>query len=238
MRTIAILPIKSFGAAKQRLAGLLGSGARQALVQAMFQDVLAGLRHAEGLDAIAVVTANTAAERAAHGEGVLLLDDAEEAGHNEAAAIGVRYAVEHGFDRVLLVAGDTPLLDAGELDAMLGSAEADGSGLVVVPDRHGSGTNALLLHPPTAIEPAFGPGSRERHERLAAAAGVPCRVDPLPSLAVDVDTPEDLAELTMVLGNGDSRTQARMTRGALRQLDRSRAHPPPVAAAPAAQPLT
>ena len=47
MRTIAILPIKSFGAAKQRLAGLLGSGARQALVQAMFQDVLASLRHVE-----------------------------------------------------------------------------------------------------------------------------------------------------------------------------------------------
>lgn len=221
MRTIAILPIKSFGAAKQRLAGMLGSGARQALVQAMFQDALAALRHVDSLDAIAVVTANPIAERAARGEGVLLLRDEREDGHCEAAQIGIDYAVESGFDRVLLVPGDTPLLDPGEIEAMLSSAAAEGVGVVVVPDRHGTGTNALLLHPPAAIAPAFGPGSCKRHCELAAAAGVTCRVDPLPSLAMDVDTPEDLAALAAVLE--ESRTKASMTRGALRQLDRSRA---------------
>jgi len=230
MRTIAILPIKSFGAAKQRLAGLLGSGARQALVQAMFQDVLASLRQVPELDAIAVVTANLMAERAAHGEGVLLLRDEHEAGHSDAALIGVAHALEHGFERVLLVPGDTPLLDPDELGAMLRGAERDEIGLVVVPDRHGTGTNALLLHPPTAIEPAFGPGSCERHRDLASAAGVSCRVDALPSLAMDVDTPEDLDELVGRLEQ--TRAKACMTRGALRQLDRSHAHPatdPPAA---------
>lgn len=224
MPTIAILPIKSFGAAKQRLAGLLGSGARQALVQAMFQDVLAALRHVPELDAIAVVTANREAERAAYGEGVLLLADDREAGHSEAALIGVRHALDEGFDRVLLVPGDTPLLDADEVGGLLRRAEAEGTGVVVVPDRHGTGTNALLLSPPTAIEPAFGPGSRDRHQALAAAAGASCRVDALPSLAIDVDTPEDLAELSALLER--CRTEARVTRGALRQLDRSHAQAP------------
>jgi 2-phospho-L-lactate guanylyltransferase len=232
MRTIAILPIKSFGAAKQRLAGLLGSGARQALVQAMFQDVLASLRHVEGLDAVAVVTANTTAERAAHGEGVLLLGDPRQAGHNDAAGIGIAYAVEHGFDRVLLVPGDTPLLDPGEIERLLSDAAADGTGLVVVPDRHGTGTNALLIAPPTAVAPSFGPGSRARHEQLAAALGVSCRVDPIPSLAIDIDTPEDLERLTGLLEEGANRAKASMTRGALRQLDRCRSQPP--AAFPAA----
>jgi 2-phospho-L-lactate guanylyltransferase len=230
MRTIAILPIKRFGAAKQRLAGQLGSGARQALVQAMFQDVLAALRHVDGLDAVAVVTANATAARAAHGEGVIVLGDSDESGHNEAAAVGVAYAVEHGFERVLLVPGDTPLLDGDEIELLLGRAAADGPGLVVVPDRHGSGTNALLISPPTAVAPAFGPDSRVRHERLAAAAGVSCRIDPLPSLAVDVDTPEDLDDLTALLDDAANRTQARLTRGALRQLERSRAAMPRVAA--------
>ncbi len=228
MRTIAILPIKSFGAAKQRLAGLLGGGAREALVQAMFQDVLASLRHVPELDAVAVVTANPVAERAAHGEGVLLLPDADEAGHCEAASIGVAYALAHGFDRVLLVPGDTPLLDPEELRGMLRGAEAENVGLVVVPDRHGSGTNALLLSPPDAVEPAFGPGSCQRHRDLAAAAGVSCRVEALPSLAIDVDTPEDLDELAGALA--ESRSHANLTRGALRQLDRSRSR----SAAPAA----
>jgi 2-phospho-L-lactate/phosphoenolpyruvate guanylyltransferase len=224
MRTIAILPIKSFGSAKQRLAGLLGSGARQALVQAMFQDVLAALRHVPELDAIAVVTANAVAERAAYGEGVLLLADDREAGHSEAATIGIRHALDSGFDRVLLVPGDTPLLDPAEVGGLLRRAEVEATGVVVVPDRHGTGTNALLLSPPAAIEPAFGSGSRDRHEALAAAAGASCRVEALPSLAIDVDTPEDLAELTALLDG--CRTEARMTRGALRQLDRSRAHAP------------
>lgn len=227
MRTIAILPIKSFGAAKQRLAGLLGSGARQALVQAMFQDVLSALRHVPELDAIAVVTTNSAAERAAHGEGVLLLADDREAGHSQAALIGVRHALDNGFDRVLLVPGDTPLLNPGEVGVLLRRAEAEATGVVVVPDRHGTGTNALLLSPPAAIEPAFGPGSCERHQALAAGAGASCRVDALPSLAIDVDTPEDLAELSTLLGG--CRTEASMTRGALRQLDRSRAHVPAAA---------
>ncbi|MDP9136402.1 MAG: 2-phospho-L-lactate guanylyltransferase [Actinomycetota bacterium] len=227
MRTIAILPIKRFGAAKQRLAGQLGSGARQALVQAMFQDVLAALRHVDGLDAVAVVTANATAARAAHGEGVIVLADSDESGHNEAAAVGVAYAAEQGFDRVLLVPGDTPLLDGNEIEALLGEAAVDGPSLVVVPDRHGSGTNALLISPPTAVAPAFGRGSRERHERLAVAAGARCRVYPLPSLAVDVDTPEDLAELTGLLDDAHNRALARMTRGALRQLERSRSAPSP-----------
>lgn len=224
MRTIAILPIKSFGAAKQRLAGLLGSGARQALVQAMFQDVLAALRHVPELDAIAVVTANPAAERAAHGEGVLLLPDDLETSHSDAALIGIRHALDGGFDRVLLVPGDTPLLDPDEVGDLLRRAEAEATAVVVVPDRHGTGTNALLLSPPSAIEPAFGPGSCDRHQALATAAGASCRVDALPSLAIDVDTPEDLAELSTLLEG--CRTEASVTRGALRQLDRSRAHAP------------
>lgn len=226
MRTIAILPIKSFGAAKQRLSGLLGTGAREALVQAMFQDVLGALRRIPELDAIAVVSANTMAQRAARGEGVLLLDDELEAGHNEAAQIGIEYAVANGFDRVLLIAGDTPLLDPADVSALLNGAAEDGTGLVVVTDRHGTGTNALLLCPPTAVAPAFGPGSRARHEELATAAGVSCRVGDVPSLALDVDTPEDLAELTRLLDT--TRVKATMTRGALAQLDRSRASSPAI----------
>jgi 2-phospho-L-lactate/phosphoenolpyruvate guanylyltransferase len=222
MRTIAILPIKSFGAAKQRLAGQLGIGARQALVQAMFQDVLAALRDVEGLDAVAVVTSNRTARRAARGEGMTVIDDADEAGHNEAAGLGIAYALEHGFERVLLVPGDTPLLSPDELARLLACGEA-GPSLVVVPDRHGAGTNALLIAPPDALAPSFGPGSRERHEQLAAAAGVACRVDDVPSLATDVDTPEDLDEVAALLAEPANRSLGRMTRGALLQLERSRA---------------
>jgi len=242
MRTIAILPIKSFGAAKQRLSSLLGNGSREALAQAMYSDVLASLRHVRGLDAVAVVTTNALAESVVSRTDVRLLRDGEETGHNPAAAIGIRHALEEGFDRVLLVPGDTPLLDPAEVAGMLVRAEDDDTAVTIVPDRHGAGTNALLLNPPPAITPAFGPGSLERHRAAARAAGVSHRVEAIFSLMLDVDTPDDLAELAAALG--ERRGQAPMTRGALRQLDRARvegpvaARRPRQAAAPARAPAT
>jgi len=228
VRTIAILPVKSFGAAKQRLSGLLAGGSRQALAQAMFCDVLATLRHVPGLDAITVVTGDRVAEIAAAGHGAHVLRDDLQEGQSAAALIGIRHAMAAGFERALLVPGDTPLIDPDELTALLADAEERELGIVMVPDRHGTGTNGLLLAPPAAIEPSFGPGSLERHLAAARAAGLPHAVEQPPSLLLDVDTPDDLGELSAILEG--RRGQARLTRGALAQLGRSRAGGAPVAA--------
>jgi 2-phospho-L-lactate/phosphoenolpyruvate guanylyltransferase len=219
MRTIAILPVKSFGAAKQRLAGSLGSASRQALAQAMFTDVLASLRHVPGPDAVAVVTADPVAESVAVGEHVRVLPDREEAGQSAAASVGIRHAFDAGFERVLLVPGDTPLLDRSELAALLERAPV----VAIVPDRHLAGTNALLLSPPDAIEPSFGPGSLARHTAAARAARLDYSVERVPTLMLDVDTPEDLAELAAALE--DRHGGAPSTREALSQLDRGRTRP-------------
>jgi 2-phospho-L-lactate guanylyltransferase len=226
MSTIAILPVKSFGSAKQRLSSALGAGSREALARAMFSDVLGSLRRVPGLDAVAVVTGDRLARSAARGEGVEVIDDTEQAGQSPAAALGISHALARGFARVLLVPGDTPLLDPGEVAGLLRRSTDSGLGVVVVPDRHGSGTNALLLTPPEAIAPAFGPGSCERHVALAQAAGVSCAVEAVPTLSLDVDTGQDLELLAATLDS--RRGQAPSTRGALRQLDRAQAwrHPP------------
>jgi 2-phospho-L-lactate/phosphoenolpyruvate guanylyltransferase len=227
MRTIAILPVKSFSAAKQRLAGLLGAGSRQALAQAMFSDVLTSLRHVPGLDAVAVVTSDRVAESAALGERVQVLRDTEQAGQSEAALIGIRYAQAAGYERVLLVPGDTPLVDPQDVGALL---ELDVP-VAIVPDRHGVGTNGLLLAPPDVIAPSFGPGSFERHVAAARAADVEYAVARISALMFDVDTPDDLADLSATLDQ--RRGQAASTRGALRQLDRSRARASSARVAPA-----
>jgi 2-phospho-L-lactate guanylyltransferase len=219
MSTLAILPVKSFGAAKQRLAPTLGAGSRQALARAMFSDVLASLRRVAGLDAV-VVTADQLAESAAVGGGVRVLRDSEQAGQSPAAQIGIRYARTCEYERVLLVPGDTPLVDPAEVTALLRRGDEEQLGVLAVPDRHGTGTNALLLSPPDAIAPSFGPGSFERHAQAARAGGVAYAVEQVPGLVLDVDTPDDLAELTRVLET--RRGHAPSTRGALSQLDRSR----------------
>jgi 2-phospho-L-lactate/phosphoenolpyruvate guanylyltransferase len=215
VRTAAILPVKSFGAAKQRLGSLLGAGSRHALAQAMFQDVLGSLRKVEGIERIVVVASEPSVEFAAD-EQVTLLEDEVSDGQSAAATAGIGWAVASGFERVLLVPGDTPLLASAELDALLANAPEE---VVIVPDRHGTGTNGLLLRPPRAIEPSFGPDSLKRHVAAAEAAGVAHRVERVPSLIFDVDTSEDLAVVAEAIEA--SRAIAPRTRGALRQLERA-----------------
>ena len=194
MGTVAVLPVKSFGRAKQRLrpAGM----DRAELAAAMVGDVLEALGAVRGLDGVVVVSAEDPAGRTA---GIEWVHDPDEVGQSAAALRGVRTAVARGAERILLVPGDCPALDPVEVDDLLVSAAP---GVVIVPDRHGSGTNALLLDPPTVLTPAFGPGSFARHAALAHAAGATVRVGRLPSLELDVDTPGDLAALRAALAAG------------------------------------
>ncbi len=216
MRAVAVLPVKRFADAKQRLSTGLAPGTRRALAEAMLTDVLVALRRTEGLDEVVVVTAEPVAEALALGYGARVVSDTREAGQSPAAQLGLD-AVE-GADVVLLVPGDCPALDPTQLTALLQSVEPAPS-VVLVPDRHGTGTNGLLLHPPSAIEPSFGPGSRDRHTALAEEAGASLRVEEMPSLVLDVDTPDDLAAMREALER--SRGGAAHTRGLLRRLARN-----------------
>jgi 2-phospho-L-lactate/phosphoenolpyruvate guanylyltransferase len=217
MTTVAILPIKTLDAAKQRLAEELDPSPRRALVEAMFSDVLVALRRAKLVDQVLVVSKDHGAQRIAGGYGAMVADD-EEDGHNGAATRGIARALELGMERALLVPGDCPLLDPTEIDDLIARPVRSPS-VLIVPDRHGSGTNALLLTPPDAMAPSFGPGSHDRHSRHAAAAGITAQTVEVPSLALDIDTPEDLAAVAAQLG--ETRGGAAHTRGMLRQLARS-----------------
>jgi 2-phospho-L-lactate guanylyltransferase len=212
MRTFAILPVKSFDVAKQRLREGLDPASREALVEAMFTDVLDALRRTE-VARIVVVTASPAARRIASGRGAAVLTDGQ-SGHNAAAGLGIGAALEGGADRALLVPGDCPALSPEELRELL-RRPADSPSAIVVPDRHGTGTNALLLTPPDSLTPSFGPGSCQRHVALAEARGMTADVVDVPSLALDIDTPDDLECLA-----GLPADRARLTRRLLGQPSR------------------
>lgn len=218
MTTVAVLPIKSLDAAKQRLAQDLDPGPRHALVQAMFSDVLVALRRAQRIDQVVVVSRDHNAQRVAGGYGAEVVED-EDLGHNDAAARGVARALELGADRAFLVPGDCPLLDPAEVDALI-ARPAQRPSILIIPDRHGSGTNALLITPPDALPSSFGPGSHARHGQLAEEAGVAAETVEVPSLALDIDTSDDLSAVEATLER--TRGGAAHTRGMLRQLSRSR----------------
>lgn len=218
MPTIAILPIKSLDSAKQRLRDELDPAPRRALAEAMFSDVLVALRRATLINEVLVVSKDHGVQRIAGGYGAMVAED-DDRGHNAAAGRGVARARQLGMDRAVLVPGDCPLLSAAELDELLQVAVA-GPSVLIVPDRHGTGTNALVLTPPDVMASSFGPGSHERHRQDAATAGITARTVEVPSLALDIDTPQDLAAVEAALD--ESHGGAAHTRGMLRQLARSR----------------
>jgi 2-phospho-L-lactate guanylyltransferase len=206
MRTAAVLPVKSFARAKQRLGQSVADPLRVALAGAMVADVMLALAETEAIASTIVVTAEqTVAARARELGAIVVADDAE-SGQSAAAELGVRRALAEGMQRVLCVPGDCPALDPAELQALLAPTPRPGRPeVVIVPDRHGTGTNGLLLTPPQAIAPSFGPGSCERHRALALAAGASWRLEHPRSLLLDIDTGADLAALRQRLAGQDGR---------------------------------
>ena len=211
MNATAVLPVKRFDAAKQRLAAGIEAERRRELAGAMVADVLEAIGEARAIERLIVVSGEPLAQELAAEVGAEVVADPEDAGHVEAALAGIARAEVEGAERVVLLAGDCPLLDPRELDRLL--TGVPGSYVGVVPDRHGTGTNALLLSPPGAIVPAFGEGSRDRHVEAARAAGIPFGIEELPSIELDLDTPADVIALTRELAKQPKR--ARRTAKAL-----------------------
>jgi 2-phospho-L-lactate/phosphoenolpyruvate guanylyltransferase len=175
----------------------------------MVADVMAALARTEAIAATIVVTAEDSVALAAGEIGAAVVADEHEDGQSAAAGLGIARALADGAERVLCVSGDCPALEPLELELLLAEDDADAAGggaagggaagggarVVILPDRHGTGTNGLLLAPPGALAPSFGPESCARHVELARAAGAEVRVRELPSLLLDIDTGADLAAL-------------------------------------------
>lgn len=207
----AILPVKRFDQAKQRLTAGYEPAQRRALVAAMVEDVLDAIAKARTVERTIVVTGDPIAQGLAAEAGAEVVPDPGDAGHVQAVLAGIARAETEGAERVVLLPGDCPLLDPQELDRLLtGVPERY---VAVVPDRHGTGTNALVLSPPSAIVPAFGEGSCARHVELAREAGIPFAVEEMSSLGLDLDTPADVIALTTRLMR--ERGRARRTARAL-----------------------
>jgi 2-phospho-L-lactate guanylyltransferase len=211
LKATAVLPVKRFAEAKQRLAAGVDDERRTTLAAAMLEDVLEAIGEARSVERTIVVTSEPRASALATAAGAEVLPDPDEDGHSGAALAGVARAREAGANCVVLLPGDCPLLDPRELERLLtGLPERY---VTIVPDRHGTGTNALALTPPDAIRPAFGEGSCARHVAAAREVGIPFGVEELPSLGLDLDTPADIVALARELET--QRGRARRTAKAL-----------------------
>lgn len=195
-RIVALVPVRSLSGAKSRLGEPLDPEERADLILALLRRSVEAALGAGRLAGALVVSMDPDAVAKARAMGATSIQQ-QAGGLNEALVEG-RLAAGAATGLVVLPA-DLPGVTASEIDRLVETAEVslreipNRPVVVLVPDRHGSGTNALLLAPPDAIDFHFGEGSRAAHAAAAEAAGA-TYVELDGPLSFDLDTPEDLLE--------------------------------------------
>jgi 2-phospho-L-lactate guanylyltransferase len=189
-----MVPLKSPERAKSRLAAALSPEQRLRLFFLLAERVIRTLHATRGIDSVGVVTASAEIAAFAKSLGAVPILQSNDFGMSAAFDLALGELQPTTPQRVLMLPGDLPLISSSALEAVLNAA-GTGPAIVVVPDRHRVGTNALLCSPPRALAPCFGDHSFERHLAAARAAGVTPRVLELEALALDLDHPEDLDDL-------------------------------------------
>ena len=187
-----VVPVKDLQHSKQRLAGVLSAKERRELSFVMLQDVLSALAASAGLAGILLVTRDPLARRLAAHYGARVLVEGENRGHSAASSLGARTLAHQGVAGIVQVPADIPLITPDDITALL-RAHGKAPAVTLGPARDERGTNAVVCTPPDALPLRFGDDSFCRHLRRARAYGIEPQIVQRPGLALDVDTPDDLA---------------------------------------------
>jgi 2-phospho-L-lactate/phosphoenolpyruvate guanylyltransferase len=192
----AVVPVKDTVQAKQRLAALLPADRRQELALAMFEDVIAAVGSVRELAGIVVVTIDPTAAAIAARHGARVTSEGACEGHTGAVMTTARRLAAEGCD-LLTLPGDIPLVEPSDVRQLVRAhsirADRGMNAFTIVPARDELGSNAVLCSPAGAVPLRFGDNSFFPHLDAAKAHGIDPEVVHLPHIALDIDTPEDLA---------------------------------------------
>ena len=194
MKVSALIPVKGFSNAKQRLSPLLAGADRELFAEVMFRDVLKQVLKARGLVETYVVTGDNKVAEIAASLGAQLIRERAEKGETDAVDFARGELKQLGREAVLIIPGDMPLVRSADIEEVLAQVPEGASFpfALLVPSHDRMGTNALLLAPPDIIKLRFGYDSFTYHMSQVSAQGLPLRFIENERLALDIDEPKDL----------------------------------------------
>lgn len=187
----AIVPVKPLRRGKSRLAGVLSEEQRTELNQELLERTLDTLSTLKELDQVLVVSRDPHALTIARNHGAMTVLEDGQSELNTALTRATVVAKINATRGVLILPADLPLVTREDILTLIDRAVKPPV-VVIAPDRHRKGTNALLMVPPELIEYDFGEDSFQRHCERVAKSGARLEVVELPSLGLDLDMPEDL----------------------------------------------
>lgn len=212
----ALLPLKNFVEAKQRLSPILDSEERYQLFQMMVADVLDVLADHAGIDQIVIVSDDPEAANLAVQYGALCWSEKRLLGESNVVPSSVNGSrsmlsivvdavaaklVSKNVDAMLVVHGDLPLLNDAELDQLLSlHAETKGPAVTIAHDVDRDGSNCVVVSPPDVIAFHYGVGSYDKHCRAGHQSSAVVSSLYLAGAARDIDNPSDLIVLCSEYG--------------------------------------
>ncbi|MBY6211174.1 2-phospho-L-lactate guanylyltransferase [Microbulbifer agarilyticus] len=201
----ALLPLKRFSEAKQRLSGVLAPGERRGLFRAMVSDVLTVLQSHQRIKGVLVVGQDFAARDLANRFDADFLSESSLAavGLNEAVHAGIQALGLRGIKEVMVLHGDLPLITHAEVSELLDThyQERQSSVVTIAPDKPALGTNCLICPTDADMTFFYGSNSFAAHSKSAFRAGLQLQAISLPGASRDIDTPEDLQTLLRIAGD-------------------------------------
>ena len=187
-RIVAVVPMKPLSRSKTRLAGVLSQRERAELSLGMFSRVVVAARAALGV--VWVVGGDDAVHKTTKQLGVSWHEDPGK-DLNDSLAFALEKACKNQMAAIYLPA-DLPFVTANDIESMVRASGA-GETLTLSPAQQDGGTNAMLVPKCLSFPPLLGKDSFKRHKRQAASLGIPYTVCLSEGLALDLDTPDDLA---------------------------------------------
>ncbi|MBI4527717.1 MAG: 2-phospho-L-lactate guanylyltransferase [Deltaproteobacteria bacterium] len=195
MKPSALIPVKGFSNAKQRLSPLLTAPERELLAEVMMREVLQEVVLAQGLESTFVVTGNATVSEIARSLGACVIEEEREQGETEAVHFALSRMKQMDVDCVLIVPADIPLVRSQDIDLILEHVKNQDlipPFALLVPSHDRLGTNALLLSPVDIIRLRFGYDSFAYHLSAVAAQGLEPHILENERIALDIDEPQDL----------------------------------------------
>ena len=187
----AIVPVKPLQRGKSRLAGALSADERAHLNQVLLEHTLTTLNQIDEVEQVLVVSPDPQALTIARAHGARTVREDGAPHLNTALTRATVVSKVYATSSVLILPADLPLISRTDIQTLIQQASPPPA-VVIAPDRHKKGTNALLISPAGLIEYDFGEDSFQRHCERARQAGARLEIVDLPSLGLDLDLPEDL----------------------------------------------
>ena len=187
----AVVPVKEFEGAKQRLSSALSPDERRLLATTMLEDVLEAVSAVRELAGVLVVTVDPVATSLASRYGARVVTDGARDGHTGAVTAAARLLVREGRAGMMTMPGDIPRMSPAEIAATLAAHRAAPS-FTIVPAHDDLGSNTIISSPPDAVPLRFGEDSFFPHLEAARDRGIDPLIVRQPGIGMDIDNPVDL----------------------------------------------